>query len=121
MDIAMELMGKYHEVINGCICPCVPSGYVYTKYNETEQYKKALEKYNKDVENAQNTMPEDEFEKWEEENDSPSMPQETRSIPYDENWDAVNDLIKKSIELKKDLLWERYKDNIIDYDNDVVF
>jgi len=119
MSIDMKNMRKYSEITNGHISPMVPSGYVYTKYNETEQYKKALEKYNKDLENAERTMTEAEFEKWDMGHDSPNMPSETRFIPTDENWDTVNSLIKKSIELKTDLLWDRYKDNLIDYKNNV--
>jgi len=119
MDIKIKNMEKYKEVINGRIALAAPSGANYVKYNETEQYRQALEKYKRDYENAENTMAEMEFEKWETENDPPDMPQEIRYIPRNENWDTVNSLIEKSIELKTDLLWDRYKDNLMDYESNV--
>jgi hypothetical protein len=39
--------------------------------------------------------------------------QESRYILVNENWETVVDLMEKSLEQNIDLLWERYKNNII--------
>jgi hypothetical protein len=45
--------------------------------------------------------------------------QKNRYIPTNEGWETVDSLMVKSLEQNTDLLWERYKNNIIPDDVDI--
>ena len=91
----------------------------YTRYIETPDYKKDLAEYESELEKAHQELSDDEISKWRIEHYPPVPIEERRNIPSNEHWEEVGKLIIDSIELNKDLLWERYKDNIIDDDGNI--
>jgi hypothetical protein len=108
-DTGQSFFDSFHSFIG--------QGFGPTTYNvqvKLDKYEVLLAEYEKAWKKACETLTDDEIEKWDNEHDMPEEEYESRFIPNDEDWDTVNKLMQESLEQGKDLLWERYKNNIIE-------
>ena len=118
----LELSNAFKEKFDGEIFGGY-GGWSYIKYNETPEYKEALKKYNEEMKHAEETMTEEEFRKWDWEHDQPDKPSISYDVPYEDvssEENIIATLMKESLKCGKDLLYERYKDNITSEYNGLV-
>jgi len=115
-----ETLARYKATFNATVGIMTLGHFLYTKFFETEEYKKALVQYENEALNTEKILSKEEFEKWEFEHEPPNMPSLARYIPESDTNDVLEKLINESLDKNIDLLWDRYKDNVINILHEII-